>query len=60
MELKTEVFRRFGVQVENQRLIYISKDLETEKNGRAMTLCDYDINGGCNIMLVVRLPGGIS
>ena len=48
-----------GIEIEQQRLIYISKDLETEKNGKNLTLNDYGIRGNSNIMLVVRLPGGI-
>ena len=37
----------------------MGKDLETEKNGNTMLITDYGVRGGCNIMLVVRLPGGV-
>ena len=52
------MFEKCGIEVENQRLIYIGKDLAIEKNGKSMTFSDYGIRANCNIMLVMRLPGG--
>ncbi|KAI6653414.1 hypothetical protein LOD99_3633 [Oopsacas minuta] len=56
-ELKSQVFIICGIEVDAQRLIYTTKDLEVQRNGKELTLSDYGIHGNCNIMLVVRLPG---
>lgn len=43
-----------GIEVEYQRLIYTSKNMEDDK-----TLADYEaLRNGSNIFLVMRLPGG--
>ena len=47
-----------GVSLENQRLLYGTKELEDTHAGNAMTLQDYGITGGATIVLVTRLPGG--
>ena len=53
------MFEKFGIEVESQRLVYMGKDLQTKKNFRDMTFSDYNIRGGSNIVLVVRLNGGL-
>ncbi|KAI6660680.1 Polyubiquitin-like [Oopsacas minuta] len=57
-ELKVKVKTVTGIDVEKQRLLYGSKDLEESHNGQVMTFEDYGIHAGASIVLVVRLPGG--
>ena len=57
-DLKLEVQKRTGYEIQIQRLIYVSRELASEKKGRESTFGDYGIRDGSNIMLVLRLSGG--
>ena len=59
-ELKAKVKVMTGIDVDDQRLLHCSKELQDNRNGKTCTLKDYDIHGGSNVILVVRLPGGYS
>ena len=52
-ELKSIIQARTGVEVERLRLLFGSKELESEH-----TLCYYGIKRGSNIVIVSRLLGG--
>ena len=47
-----------GVDVDKQRLLFGSKDLEDKRGDKVMTFEDYGIRAGASITLVTRLPGG--
>ncbi|KAI6655649.1 hypothetical protein LOD99_11374 [Oopsacas minuta] len=55
-ELKVKVKVATGIDVDKQRLLYGSKDLENSRDGEVMTFEDYGIGGGASIVMVVRLP----
>ena len=57
-DLKLEVQKKTGYEIQIQRLIYVSRELASERNGRESTFGDYGIRDGSNIMLVLRLSGG--
>ena len=57
-ELKLAIQNRTGFEPDKQRLIFVSKELETIMNGREMTFRDYGLSDKSYIMLVVRLTGG--
>ena len=52
------IFLKTGVEVETQRLIYASKTLLDNENGKDKTLKDYNIYKGSTICMVMRLEGG--
>ena len=52
-QLKEEVFRKEGIPVEHQRLVFAVKQLEDER-----TLADYNIIRDSTVHLVLRLRGG--
>ena len=47
-----------AVKVEDQRLIFGTKQLEDAIDGEEMTFGKYRINNGACIVLVIRLSGG--
>eukprot|EP00800_Vazella_pourtalesii_P016745 TRINITY_DN489_c0_g1_i4.p1 TRINITY_DN489_c0_g1~~TRINITY_DN489_c0_g1_i4.p1 ORF type:complete len:245 (-),score=34.25 TRINITY_DN489_c0_g1_i4:70-804(-) len=55
-ELKLQI--KTGFEPDEQRLIFVSKELKTIMNGREMTFRDYGLSDKSYIMLVVRLTGG--
>ena len=59
-DFKYAIEQKTGVEVESQRLLYGSRELETKLEGIEMTFEDYKINKGSSIIIVVRLTGGCS
>ena len=57
-ELKLAVQIKTGFEPDEQRLIFVSKELKTIMNGREMTFRDYGLSDRSTILLVVRLTGG--
>ena len=47
-----------GISIDQQRLLFASKELEDIRNGQTMTFENYGIRSGATVVLVVRLPGG--
>jgi ubiquitin len=54
-ELKAMIHAKDGIEVDEQRLIFSSKQLEDPK-----TIGDYGITADSTISLVLRLSGGLS
>lgn len=52
-DLKWEVYRREGIPVEHQRLVFAVKQLDDER-----TLADYNIMRDSTVHLVLRVRGG--
>ncbi|KAI6646985.1 Ubiquitin [Oopsacas minuta] len=59
-QLKRVVYKKTGIEPENQRLLYGSKQLEDVRNGCTMKIQDYGLSNNCTVALVVRLLGGIN
>ena len=57
-DLKLEVEKKMGIEIQMQRLMYVYRELVSERNGREMTLRDYGICDNSCIMVIVRLVGG--
>ena len=58
-QLKQKIFDLEGVEPDSQRLIFGTKQLEDEKNGKEMTAADYGMSPtGTSVHMVLRLPGG--
>ena len=53
LDIKTKVYDKEKISVEEQRLLFGAKILDDEK-----TLNDYDIRDTCTIHLFIRLIGG--
>ena len=57
-ELKLVIQDKTGVKLDNHRLLFGGRQLETIKNDRELTFRDYNISDGSTIILVVRFVGG--
>ena len=57
-ELKLVIQDKTGVKLDNHRLLFGGRQLETIKNDRELTFRDYNVSDGSTIILVVRFVGG--
>jgi hypothetical protein len=54
IKLKEEILEKMGYPVDQQRIIFIGKELENNR-----TLQDYNINCNSRIFVVLKLRGGM-